>query len=337
MTILNRQIEYFNTKEAKECLKKFNIRPTDLTGPKIGKVTYYDTQSLGRLKILEDDEKLKSYPLNLGKNLDSSMKIFAYDESLQKFFTLQGTVIFTSHALLAVDEDDYDFACKVMMYFLTSAVKYQNYPNVICSEEPEIDFKKKYLEDRYDFILSKIPKNSLIFIDGAYVGEQQTSYNRRMVHDLLNNNVASVFIVKNSSSRMLINNMGRAISSEYNSDFHYINHYLKVGERTSHILYVDPVNPDNQKVFGFIKCFDGIPQRYEMDYNVYKNYKDKLDLIMDLIYYFSILQGDPKNPQLRPIAIAELYAREALNYLDPSKEVLNYHLDFTMNQNRGLA
>lgn len=337
MAILNRKIEYFDTNEVKECLKKFNISPWDLVDPESGKVSYSDISSLGSLKILENDGRLRAYPLNLEMHIDSSMKIFAYDESLQKFFTLQGTVIFISHALVSVEEDDYDFACKVTMYFLTSAMKYRNYPNVIFSEEPEIDFKKKYLEDRHAFILSKIPENSLIFIDGAYVGEQQTFYNRKMVHDLLNNHVASVFIVKNSSSRMLIDNLKNNIKSEYNSDLHYINHFLNVGERTSHVLYVDPGNPANKKVFGFVKCFDNMPQRYEIDYDVYLIYKEKIDLIMDMIYYFSVLQGNSKNPQIRPIAIAELYAREALNYLSPSKEILYYNLDFTINQTRGFA
>lgn len=55
---------------------------------------------------------------------------------------------------------------------------------------------------------------------------------------------------------------------------------------------------------------------------------------MDLVYYLLLVQGDLKNPQIRPIAIAEKYARKTLQLIDINKLTYGSGLIPTMNQDR---
>ena len=59
-----------------------------------------------------------------------------------------------------------------------------------------------------------------------------------------------------------------------------------------------------------------------------------MDEIMDLIYYLLLVQGDLRNPQVRPIAIAEKYARETIHLVDINKLTRDSGLIPTMNQER---
>ena len=42
------------------------------------------------------------------------------------------------------------------------------------------------------------------------------------------------------------------------------------------------------------------------------------------------------NPQARPIAVAEMFARETLNLVNFNKDMKNSQLTPTMNENRGM-
>ena len=55
---------------------------------------------------------------------------------------------------------------------------------------------------------------------------------------------------------------------------------------------------------------------------------------MDCISYFIIVQGDYVNPQIRPIAIAEKFARESLKLIDPYKYIKKVGVTATMNETR---
>ena len=55
---------------------------------------------------------------------------------------------------------------------------------------------------------------------------------------------------------------------------------------------------------------------------------------MNMMYYYLLVQGDVKNPQIRPIAIAENYARETLKILDIGKIIKEIGITPTVNQVR---
>ena len=55
---------------------------------------------------------------------------------------------------------------------------------------------------------------------------------------------------------------------------------------------------------------------------------------MDVMNYLIIVQGYLKNPQIRPISIAEKYARETLSLIDPKKWLSKTVVTPTMNQIR---
>lgn len=55
---------------------------------------------------------------------------------------------------------------------------------------------------------------------------------------------------------------------------------------------------------------------------------------MNLIYYLLLAQGNPKNPQIRPIAIAEAYARATLKLIDLNQLLRRFGLVPTINQER---
>jgi hypothetical protein len=148
--------------------------------------------------------------------------------------------------------------------------------------------------------------------------------------------ILPIFFVKNSESNLVTNNMVK-LSYEFNSDMHWAFNFLKTGQRTNFFRYADAHNPDNAKIFCYLKCMDISPQRIEFPVKAYALYKDSINSILDLIYYLLIVQGDKKNPQVRPIAIAEKYAREALKLIDLKKLMRSSGLVPTMNEGRGFA
>ena len=93
-------------------------------------------------------------------------------------------------------------------------------------------------------------------------------------------------------------------------------------------------NPKNAKIFCYFKSFNLSPQRIEVHIATFDKYKNNIPVIMDLVHYFLIVQGNKKNPQIRPIAIAEKYARGTLKLFNLNKLMKNIGIIPTMNQER---
>jgi hypothetical protein len=66
----------------------------------------------------------------------------------------------------------------------------------------------------------------------------------------------------------------------------------------------------------------------------YEKYYALMPQIMDLLTYFYVVQGDRFNPQVRPIAIAEKYAREGLKILNIPALLARLGFRPTINQVR---
>ena len=115
---------------------------------------------------------------------------------------------------------------------------------------------------------------------------------------------------------------------------HWAYSTLKEGERTNFFEYRDRYNHTFAKVFCYLKAFDVSPQRVEIDVNTFQSNYGIINNIMDLIYYLLIVQGDLKNPQIRSIAVAEKYARAALQLINFTKMMKDLGITPTMNQER---
>ena len=281
-------------------------------------------------------EKFKKYNLNAknGEHLIKSNVICAYDESINKFTGLEGMAFLTSHSITINKEYDYIPSNLLTFYFYTRSKTYAEKPELIkYTEDPEIESKRDYINDRTKFIIDSTPNNSIMFIDGPLIGGQVSSDTRKLNSELLKKNIIPFFFVKNSSSNLVTANI-KKLNGRYNSDLHWAYEELKKGQRTNLFKYVDKHNTRNAKLFCYLKTFDVSPQRIEFHLDTFEKYgKIMLDL-MDLIYYLLLVQGDPKNPQIRPIAIAEKYARTTLKLISLEKLMKELGIVPSINQDR---
>jgi hypothetical protein len=160
-----------------------------------------------------------------------------------------------------------------------------------------------------------------------------TSYTLNLVADLHSKNVKPIFIVKNSDSNMVIDN-NEELKRKYNSDLHWSFKFLNVGQRSPLFYYKDESNHKNVKYFCYIKAFDCGIQRIEIHPDTFNLIGKDLENTMDLIFYLYLSHGDLSNPQIRPIAIAEKYAREFLKVANSYNIMKHSGLVPSMNQER---
>lgn len=267
-------------------------------------------------------EKVKLDP-GSGVKWAENRTIAAYDESIRRFNAIEGTAYFTAHSLVV--GRDYVPLTLVTFYFYTKARTIAS-DSIKYSDNPGEDSKKDYARDRMEFLKDYAPGGCLLFIDGPIIGGDVYTMMIGHLKDLRARGIVPVFFVKDSTSNLVTDNIPE-LRGRYNSDFHWCYNFLKPGERTNFFRYVDRHNPKNAKIFCYLRTFGGL-QRVELDVRSF----DELEDLMNYIYYLILAQGDTKNPQVRPIAIAERYAREVLNVI----EIENYMKGLvpTMNQKR---
>jgi hypothetical protein len=278
-------------------------------------------------KILLDHHK--------GQQFSKKVVFGGYDESKLQFITLEGIVNITSHSLVEVTSREYIPIGYITVYFYTRSDEIvQKSEHVKYSLNVEADSNRDYVEDRNHLIRDNVLENSILFIDGPFIGGNISSYSLKLLDDLHNKNVIPVFFVKNSDSNLVCDNLS-SIKNKYNSDLHWSYNFLHPGERTNFFLYTDKTNPKNTKLFCYIKPFDHTsPQRIEIHPETFGFYIDYIDELFDLIYYLLLVQGDKANPQIRPIAIAEKYAREMIKTVNTRSLLKNTSLVSTIDQER---
>lgn len=288
-------------------------------------------------KLITNIEEMKNFYLN-AKNGEELVKdnltVAAYDESFRKYDALEGSSFLTTHSLVLLHKNEFLPSCYMTFYFYTrSKESVSKSKNLSYSQNPDIDNTLNYVKDRSSFILNHVPNNSILFIDGPLLGGQISSYTIKLNEELLKKNVFPIFFVKNSNSNLVVDNVDQ-LKGKYNSDLHWAYKFLKKGERTNLFKYEDIYNKKNAKIFCYVKTFNVSPQRLEIHVDTLKKFKEKLMDILDITYYFMLVQGHPKNPQVRPIAIAEKYARDIQHLIDFQNLVKSAGLMGTMNQQR---
>ena len=135
----------------------------------------------------------------------------------------------------------------------------------------------------------------------------------------------------------MIVNSHDELRGKFNSDLHFANVVLKEGSRSLFYKYTDLDSPDKTKVFCYLKHKDHhSPIRVEFPTTIFEKNRMAIESIMDMIYYLILVQGAPSNPQVRPIAVAEMYARETLKLINFKKDMIQMKLTPTMNEERGM-
>ena len=284
------------------------------------------------IDFLEDDKVILN--ATNGNNCIGNFSIWSYDESMVKFPALEGTGFLLSHSLVFMGKDNYVPVLYLSFNFYTKSKSLSNRNSAIkYSESPEVDSKNQYNMERSDLLTKFTPNNSIIFIDGPLIGGQVSSSTIKMSQALTDKNVFPVFFVKNSDSSLVIDYTTK-LKGRYNSDFEWAFRTLKNGERTPFVKYTDKDNNKNIKVFTYIKLLNMAPLRVEFHEDAYNKFKAKIPEIMDIIYYLYLAQGDTKNMQIKPIAIAETFAREILKTVNVSNLVHKTGITPTMNYTR---
>jgi len=273
---------------------------------------YYLSSTMSCLEDMNSNYRL--HPTENG--LMNQWNIFGYDESTQDYSALEGTLMFCSSSVIKL-ENKYVFNLIVLPYFITSMRKFKEKQaeEIRFTENPTKERNTIMIKTKTKAILESTDPNSIVLIDGPLVGGMASSYMSKMDNELRNKNCIALYFVKNSDSRLVIN-CDRRLSHEFNSDFHWAAHQLKESSRSAFFRYKDEDNPKNTKVFAYLKALAGFPERVEMHSLTYEKYNDVMASLMNLIAYLYVVQGDLANPQVRPVVIAEKYAREGLRILN---------------------
>jgi hypothetical protein len=286
--------------------------------------------------LITPAEEIAAYELNKqnGEKIAKGFRpIAAYDESINKFVGLEGSSFLTSHSLVIMGENDFIPKCLITLYFYTRSKDIiSKSPHAKFSDDPEMDSQKDYIKDKINFLVENAPEKSLLFIDGPLIGGDVYTFMIRAINKFLDKDIIPVFFVKNTSSNLVTDNTPQ-LKNKFNSDLHWAYKFLKSGQRTNFFQYADRNNIKNSKTFCYFKSFNVSPQRVEFHHDTYEKYKDMIPSIMDLIHYFVIAHGQ-KNPQVRPISIAEKFARDTLGMFDLNKLMKEVGIIPTMNQER---
>ncbi|MHA1660160.1 MAG: DNA double-strand break repair nuclease NurA [Promethearchaeota archaeon] len=289
--------------------------------------------SHGRIKLLENIGK---HALNeqAGQKAAKKFIFSGYDESKLKFLSLEGSAFFTAHSFVLASGKEYIPVNYLSFYFYTKAKAIKkNSIFIKYSKDHSADSNRDYAIERRDFLSEWAVGNSILFIDGPLIGGQMTNYTLNLVNKLHIKSIIPIFFVKNSESNLVTDNISE-FKNRYNSDMHWAYKNLNPGQRTDFFLYTDKHNAKNAKIFCYLKAFDLSPQRIEFHLDTYKIYNNQIEEIMNLIYFLLLVHGDKKNPQIRPIAIAEKYARKILSLVDTYNLIKSSGLVPTMNQER---
>lgn len=318
-------------------LKKANIRFID--NPETGvSVDDDDSWLEGRVLRVEDRKKYQldmKNGMNFVKNDD--LILLAYDESIIKYSMLAGKAYFTSHALVLVRPEDY-----MAMTLLTA--NFYSKSKTLCEKAglKAVENEKRAalvdkVVDEISLLCDHSPEHSVVLIDGPLIAGDAYTYMIAAQDRFLKKDILSVFFVKNSNSNMVMDNTGDVEKDRFNSDMHWADSILDPGERTAFYKYTDVHNPNNTKVFCYLKFFRGSsPVRVEFFTKSFSHYRALINNVMDAILYLIYCQGNMKNPQVRPIAIAEMYARETLKLIDVNLLMKSTGLTPTMNEARGM-
>lgn len=331
----NKLLIHPNFKDTVSDIKKIDMAVSPVSTSVSIDLQHYAFPPNGELVTAVEDISAFDLDSKKGEELSQDGRsIAAYDESINKFMSLEGMTYFTSHSLILLAKNDFLPMNLLTLYFYTRSKDISTKCLYVkFSSDPDMDSKKDYIKDKINFLEQNTPSNTILFIDGPLIGGDVYTFMIHAVERFLEKNIIPIFFVKNSSSNLVTENTD-VLKDKFNSDMHWAFKYLKVGQRTNFFKYADKHNIKNAKVFCYFKSFNVSPQRVELHIDTYEKHRSLIPSIMDLIHYLVLVQGDRHNPQIRPIAIAEKFARHTLRMVDFNKMMHSAGVVPTMNQER---
>jgi len=331
----NKLLIHPNFKDTVSDIKKVGMAVPPISASVNIDLQHYAFPPNGELVTPVEDISVCDLDSKKGEKLSQEGRsIAAYDESINKFMSLEGMTYFTSHSLILLAKNDFLPINLLTLYFYTRSKDISNKCSYVkYSEDPDMDSKKDYIKDKINFLEQNTPSKALLFIDGPLIGGDVYTFMIHAIKRFLEKDIIPIFFVKNSSSNLVTENTG-ALKNKFNSDMHWAFKYLKAGQRTNFFKYADKNNIKNAKIFCYFKSFNVSPQRVELHVDTYEKYMNLIPSIMDLIHYLLLVQGDRHNPQIRPIAIAEKFARDTLRMVDFNNMMHSAGIVPTMNQER---
>ena len=337
------ELDSYKIVETIKVLSKLNIKIYEKEiNVKIGDLESINALSSSgdwKIKFLDEKDKYNLDAKEGIKYLEEHPLIAGYDESINKFTTLQGTAYLFSHTIIFMFNGEYIPQSLLALYFFTSIkdlVNLKSNTGIIVTENVSYMSKQVYVEDKVKFLENKVPPNTILFVDGPLIAGDWYPIVISAIKDYFTpRNIIPIFLVKNSRSKEIIESNPK-LRSKYNSDMHWAYTILNKGQRTGYFIYRDVWNPQrNSKIFCYLKAFDSSPIRIEIHPITFRKYgRDVIDSILNLIYYLLLVNGDAKSPQIRIIAIAEKYARETIHLIDLESLIRSSGLMPTMNQER---
>ncbi|WP_400206594.1 DNA double-strand break repair nuclease NurA [Candidatus Methanarcanum hacksteinii] len=323
-------------------IKKMNIQLPEEPEPTIFEIRFDKLFDGATIEKSDEVEDIFSLDVKNGCKLsnDDNILISAYDEAINKYSTLEGKAVYVSHSLIYLHDNKYYPINKLTMLFVTkSKLIANNIPNCIIADKWDIDTTAnvEIAHQKRDFITAYSSDNSLLLIDGPFLAGDGLAVFRGIIKErFIDHGIVPIFIVKNSNTSIVVDGVTE-LKGQYNSDLHWSNKILKAGQRTRFFKYTDKYNEDNSKMFCYMKFYDkASPIRIEIPTAIYLKYLPSIKSFLDIIYYTILEQGNMINPQARPIAVAEMFARETLNLVNFNKDMKNSQLTPTMNENRGM-
>ena len=295
-------------------------------------------------KITRSEEEKDRYDLDIKNGClltnHENILISAYDEAINRYSAIEGKATYVSHSLIYLYEGKYYPLNKLTTLFVTKSEEIsKTMTNAVFADKWDIDTTTnvKVSEQKRDFITKYSCDNSLLLIDGPFLAGDGMAVFRGIIKErFIDHGIVPIFVVKNSSAELVVESIS-ALKGKFNSDLHWSKTILEEGQRTCFYRYTDKKIPDNTKMFCYMKFSkNASPIRIEIPTAIYYKYQPSINSYLDVIYYTLIEQGNFYNPQPRPIAIAEMFARETLNLYDFNKEMKLSNFTPTMNQNRGM-
>jgi hypothetical protein len=289
------------------------------------------------LPLLEPIEDKATYKLDRkhGESLSLTWRsISAYDESIRKYAALEGTAYLVCHSLVTLSDRSYIPLNLLTFRFYTRASKIAEGTKFIrYSENPSVTSEQDYMDDKIGFLVSFAPANSVLLIDGPLIAGDAYVRMIAAVDKFHARGILPIWFVKNSESNVVIENSPE-LKDRFNSDLHWANSTLTPGSRSRFYRYTDQNNPRNSKVFCYLRAMPVSPQRVEIHSSTFAKDPEEIRSAMDLVNYLILVQGKAANPQARPIAVAEQYARETMRLTDIRQMARQAGLHPTMNEER---
>lgn len=290
----------------------FFAKPISASSGGLFSEIYNEGYKLRRFEELE----VKNLDLENGATICKNISLAGYDETIQRFQSLEGSTVLVVYVLTYLGEEDYYPNAQVTLNFYTSSKELSESSSTLrYSESTSAQINKNIAEDKTDFICSTIQPYTVLIIDGPLIAGDYYTTMLDKINELHIKDVLPIFIVKNSESSLVIDNIS-GLRSKYHSDLHWAHRLLKSGQRTGMFLYSLDEDSTRNKVFCYLKSYDDIPIRVEFHKSTIEKFPTQIDHVIDLIHYQIQLQGSLTNPQPRIVAISEKYAREIAAYIN---------------------